>query len=549
MSYERSIKLAFDLVSQTTLDADTEFQKARNGFEIRRQSNHDEINLVCCQCSQRLNISTSKYDRLHFKHEPGSKFCILKDGGFSAKEIEEFNNVLKSKERPRHKELKNAIGSLIQKTDGFNCKTLSIDDKFIIIGDEKRKPDVYCEYQGKKIVFEIQLSKLSQRYLLDRHDFYTQNGIYLIWILDNFNVRDQSTFERDIKYLTEYQNFFSLDETTQKLCLICEYKFPFIKDDSEVHTIWKKTSVKFHDLKFDENSLQVYYFNYPYVLNQASEELNRIIGRNLEIEKEVKRQNAIEEVNTIISLIKTYHEKQYDFYTPLKRINGLDDLHISILNDKLQFSTTKSYAIQQYINSAKDGDTAFIRFLLSCYKINFDVHVIDTEGKSLLMVIYGKTCFTDSTKYSFILNLFFRGYNFQESDKEFLEAYFDDPHEREETIRLFKLFNILSPKTLVHEANRVKIVLMIIESAFADKIIGSKVSDWKAFANNAIHFHAKHWDYIELAFKKSGLFDKLINLDKKKTFQKKLEQFYQDIPDQDYDCDDVIQSLYPELYF
>jgi len=549
MSYERSIKLAFDLVSQTTLDADTEFQKAKNGFEIRRQSNHDEINLVCCQCSQRLNISTSKYDRLHFKHEPGSKFCILKDGGFSAKEIEEFNNVLKSKERPRHKELKNAIGSLIQKTEGFNCETLSIDDKFIIIGDEKRKPDVYCEYQGKKIVFEIQLSKLSQRYLLDRHDFYTQNGIYLIWILDNFNVRDQSTFERDIKYLTEYQNFFSLDETTRELNLICEYKFPFIKDDSEIHTNWKKASVKFHDLKFDADNLQVYYFNYPYVLHQTTEELKRIIVRNLEIEKEEKRLEAVEKANTIINLIKTYHAKQYDFYIPLKRIDELDELQISILNEKLQFSTSKSHAIHKYINTAKYEDSSFIRFLLSCYKINFDVHVIDSEGRSLLKAIYLKTCFIDSTKYSFILNLFFRGYNFQESDKEFLEVYFVDPHERETTIKLFELFNTLSPKTLVHQANRITIVLLIIESAFADKIIGSKVNDWKAFANNAIHFHAKHWDYIELAFKKSGLFEKLINLDKKKTFQKKLEQFYQDIPDQDYDCDDVIRSLYPELFF
>jgi hypothetical protein len=130
-----------------------------------------------------------------------------------------------------------------------------------------------------------------------------------------------------------------------------------------------------------------------------------------------------------------------------------------------------------------------------------------------------------------------------------LEVYFVDPYEREETIRLFQLFNTLTPKILVHEANRVKIVLMIIESAFADKIIGSKINDWKAFAINAIHFHAKHWDYIELAFKKSGLFNKLIDLDKKHTFQKKSEEFYQDLPEQDYECDEVIRNLYPELFF
>jgi len=122
------------------------------------------------------------------------------------------------------------------------------------------------------------------------------------------------------------------------------------------------------------------------------------------------------------------------------------------------------------------------------------------------------------------MNLFYPGYDSQESDKDFLEVYFVDPHERETTIKLFEQLNTLSPKTLFQQANKITIVLLIIENAFADKIIGSKVNDWKAFANNAIHFHSKHWDYIESAFKKSGLFNKLIDLDKKHTFQKKIRR-------------------------
>ena len=62
--------------------------------------------------------------------------------------------------------------------------------------------------------------------------------MYLIWILDNFEVKGQNKTERAIKYLMEYQNFFRLDEETNDFRLLCKYKFSFIISNNKSLTNW-----------------------------------------------------------------------------------------------------------------------------------------------------------------------------------------------------------------------------------------------------------------------------------------------------------------------
>lgn len=208
--YDRSIKIAFDKTSGEILDADEVFDIAKDAFEIRKKYHEKNLILSCCECEQDLMVSGSKYDRLHFKHKPGHSYCILADGKLSPHDHEKLTAILKAKESDRHKELKNKIGELLKNVSGVDVSTIQIDNKFIIKGNEKRKPDVYCKFQGKELVFEIQLSDLSLGYILSRYDFYKKYGMYLIWILDNFDIHNQGTLERDIKYLTKYETSSNL---------------------------------------------------------------------------------------------------------------------------------------------------------------------------------------------------------------------------------------------------------------------------------------------------------------------------------------------------
>jgi len=92
--YDRLIKFAYDRLSDKDWDADDLFDTKKNAFEIRRQVSRDEFDFYCKECHQQLEVSTSKYDRLHFKHSRGADYCILKDEDLSPEEHEKFTQNL-----------------------------------------------------------------------------------------------------------------------------------------------------------------------------------------------------------------------------------------------------------------------------------------------------------------------------------------------------------------------------------------------------------------------------------------------------------------------
>ncbi|NJK93674.1 MAG: hypothetical protein HC905_00985 [Bacteroidales bacterium] len=257
--------------------------KLKDGFKIRKKFHKNEIELFCCECEQKLNVSTSKYDRLHFKHAPHAKPCLLKDSNLSPEESEKLYSIYKSKESPRHKELKNKIAKALSRIEGV--ASIAIDDKFIFDGDQKRKPDVYCKFLDKELVFEIQLSDLSLRYILNRYDFYKRNRMYLIWILDNLDIHSQSQTARDIKYLTEFENFFKFDEDYEDFSLICTYKVPFLNYNNRMQTKWIEKSICLDQVKFSTEFYQIYYYDFGGNKKLKEEEQKKIEEQREEEER------------------------------------------------------------------------------------------------------------------------------------------------------------------------------------------------------------------------------------------------------------------------
>ena len=120
---------------------------------------------------------------------------------------------------------------------------------------------------------------------------------------------------------------------------------------------------------------------------------------------------------------------------------------------------------------------------------------------------------------------------------------------KKKNLILFELFNKLQDRTLVDSVFNHAELLYTIESARQNKVVGynRKPDDIVWLANNAIQNHSEYWEYIELAFKSYELWERLIQLDRKGTFAKKLKNFYNQIPKQKYDFDEVFSDLYPEL--
>ncbi len=553
--FERSIKKAFDKKSGEILEADDIFKAGKEAFDVRTQFHTDQIELYCLECFQKLNVSTSKYDRLHFKHEPNAEFCELKDGNLSPEDNNTFSNILFAKESQRHIDLKNRIGNSLLKLNGIDKTSISIDNHFIIKGNEKRKPDVYCKYLDKEIVFEIQLSKLSLRYILSRYNFYKKNGIYLIWILDNFDIHNQGQLERDIKYLVKHENFFHLDETSNDFKLICQYKHPFLTDRNQIHTKWVDKSVSLNQIKFDDINFQVYYFdlinNLTKIENEKNTKLEKIENeKKLQIEKQ-KLSDAIFYSDNIIEKIKDRKKREVYYYNDIiQLIEGLNEFQLEIFNNKLNIikrDKEKKPALNQWISEVNNDYNSFINFIINCQKIKIDINQSVFENKTVFQEIYENVNIHKALPVEGILK---RGYKITTQDDEYLLNLAKRDSEIFDKILLYSFIKKLKNINLIESVKEHFKLIWIIESAKLKKIVGYKYksTEWIAFANNAIHNYSEYWEYVELAFKRYELWDLLIQKDeKKKTFQNKLQELYNNFPNQKFDFEEVFKDLYPDL--
>ena len=554
--YDRSIKIAFDKTSGEILEADEIFDIKTEAFEIRKKYHEKNLVLSCCECEQDLMISGSKYDRLHFKHKPGHSYCILADGQLTPEEHERFTEILIAKESDRHKELKNKIGELLKSVKGVDLNSIAIDNKFIIKQNGKRRPDVYCKFNDKEIVFEIQLSDLSLGYILSRYEFYKEHGIYLIWILDNFDIHNQGTLERDIKYLTKYHNFFKLNEQTDTLKLECEYKFPFLTEENKLFTKWLKKSVSLNELKYDNEVFQAYFYNFgdkktktESLQKKRTEELKETERKRLE---KLRLDNAKNRANHVKNLIADFRKRKVqNFNSVIEELKEMDDFEIKILNEVLNLKgkvVENKPPLIKWIDEAKQEDVVFLEFILGTDKIELEIDKNDELERTSLQAIILNNNIHNSLP---IKSLFKAGYKLTDKDKYFLENLQNTDKDLLADIHIYILCNKLTERSLVDDVFNFSKLLFIIESARQDELIyynftGNK---WISFANNAIQYYSEYWEYLELSFKRFGLWEKFIKLDKNGTFQKKLEAFYSKMPKQKYDFDEVFNDLYPEIKY
>ena len=245
--------------------------KGANGIEIRKQYASGEVDFECCECWQPLKVGISKYGKVFLMHFPNSDYCILKDENQDKELIREIKRHHLSKESPRHQMLKSLLAKKLARTEGVNNTQ---EEKVFISEGETKRADVYCEFNGLPIAFEVQLSLLSYRYILLRHNFYKRNGIYLFWVLDNFITSAQCQRDKDIQYLNDGENIFELDETdsSPSISFVCNFKKPEIYR-LELYAPWCKRRVGLKDLHFLRYKHQVYFFDSKTAIAEGFKEL------------------------------------------------------------------------------------------------------------------------------------------------------------------------------------------------------------------------------------------------------------------------------------
>lgn len=533
----RAIEYAYN--SETgerfSISENTDSQVER--FELRKNVQRKELNFECIECGQRLNIVPSSKDLFYFKHYPNSGECVLKNA--TQEEINLFNKICAAKESPRHKYLKNLIGDKLREYKDISA--VQVDDKFIIKGNERRKPDVYCHFGNREIVFEIQLSVLSVSYLTSRHEFYKKNGIYLIWILDKFDPEKSTQLVRDIKYLNQYQNFFKLNEKSENFQLECKFKESYVTSFYTVQDKWVEKSVKLDQLTFDSFEYQVFYLNYNSnrkLIEEKAKGLKEEKCHSEKVEEErIQIEQATELATSIIEQIKVAKARNSLYFDDIStRISKLSEIELKILNDTLEIS--KKPAFSQWLKNSQNPQ--FILFLLKCKKIDLDVN-LGFEGKSPFQILHeNPALYHESTMKEMLI----RGYKLTDEDKESVKSQQDD----------FIIYGIAEKLELDSDIDQIfnsktNKLIFIIESMRRGKIINSgfKPDDWLAFGNNLVQHYNDYWDYLENALRHFGIWRKIIELDKKTTFQNRVDLLRFNFPKQKTDFKILFDKIYPEL--
>ena len=226
-----SIPEVYDIKEEKIINSRDFFSQNENELILWRRNLQEEYlmghaRFICPECKQPVKISGHKLSRgrvCYFAHFKDSDDCSYKTGTNRTKEEIERLKYSLVQESERHKRLKSVIASALQGeksramgVENVECeKRINSDIPYL----KWRRPDVYAEYNGRKYVFELQLSTTFVSVIVDRDIFYRLNDYNIIWI---FNFEDNEEYVnlynlmcKDIYYANK-RNVFIFDADAEE---------------------------------------------------------------------------------------------------------------------------------------------------------------------------------------------------------------------------------------------------------------------------------------------------------------------------------------------
>jgi hypothetical protein len=346
---DHKIKEIFDLETGETIYAEEffkkpidELQKWRTTFQQCILQNNRRF--VCPKCLEMIRISGRGDERgvpAIFTHKNDSVSCKKTTTGQSVEDINRKKYGLFGQSQ-RHKDLKQELYDRLRDRNSLSLGISNVEMEKRVYSTlpffSWRQPDVQIEYQGHKIVFEIQLSTTFLSVITERDTFYRLNDFFIIWIFnfdDNRKYVDLNNLAMKDIYFANKRNAFIFDDEARKwsresgqLVLKCNW----VEPDSTWH--YANTEKRFggepvtlNMLKFDHNTHKLYYYDAetPYyeqnpdiaerliVEQKTKEEYIKELEQKAQ-EKEIRKQEAIEQMmRDGGSVIPFEEKKRYGF--------------------------------------------------------------------------------------------------------------------------------------------------------------------------------------------------------------------------------------------
>jgi hypothetical protein len=308
MYHQQTVELAIDTETERRIaatellklpEADfTALRRIAMANRVARQRGEAQSKFICAICRKPLYLS--RYIREDgnrwFAHDGASPDCPWYEGNKLSPDMRRALIYRGHQEGAQHRKLKELVASWLEKEPGvtkINCELVTHGQ---ILKGEWKRPDVQCVKDGRRIVFEIQLSYTFLSDVIKRDDFYRQERIFIIWLfsfldLRRSTVRDEAFFNR--------RNVFVLDQTAidesarnGRLTFNGTFQKPILVGNS-IEDDWQNQLVTLDDVQFPTPSYRPYFFDYDAVRQALETKRAEDERKRIEAEREAQRQAEI----------------------------------------------------------------------------------------------------------------------------------------------------------------------------------------------------------------------------------------------------------------
>lgn len=340
------IKEVFDIETGETIYAEDFFKKPMGELQKWRTIFQECISqgnrrFVCPKCFEMIRISGRGDERgvpAIFTHKNDSVSCKRTTTGQSIEDVNRKKYGLFGQSQ-RHKDLKQELYNCLCDMNSFSLGVSNVEMEKRVYSTlpffSWRQPDVQIEYEGHKIVFEIQLSTTFLSVITERDTFYRLNDCYIIWIFnfdDNRKYVDLNNLAMKDIYIANKRNAFIFDDEAREwsresgqLVLKCNW----VEPDSTWH--YANTEKRFGGervtldmLKFDHDTHKLYYYDaetpyfekHPDIAKRliAEQKTREEYIKALELraqEKEMRKQEAVEQMMKDGGHVIPFEEKKH----------------------------------------------------------------------------------------------------------------------------------------------------------------------------------------------------------------------------------------------
>lgn len=304
--YQQTVELAIDTETDGRIEAsellampESDFSALRRLVMVernaRKRGESTKARLLCANCKAPLWLSRyrSEAGNRWFVHDGPSLDCPWYEGNRLSPDLRRALIYRGQQEGARHRSLKEFIASWLEKEPGVSRVDRELVTHGQVLKGEWKRPDVQCVKDGKRIVFEIQLSYTFLSDVIKRDEFYQAEGIFIIWVFDVLDlrratVRDEAFFNRRNVFVLDKE---AMQESTQRgrLTFSGTFQRPVLNGEV-VEDEWQSKFISLDDVQFPEPSYRPYFFDY----GKERQTLEEALAERKCREKEEQLQRAIQ---------------------------------------------------------------------------------------------------------------------------------------------------------------------------------------------------------------------------------------------------------------